>query len=87
MPKQKSFKIHFSILMHRRHEYKLESECKFFVIVCHDVFLEVLCFGNRCQFIKLERVGRRFYRPINSMFNEMPFLRLHLNLEPRFFLL
>ena len=36
-------------------------EMRFFVILCGDVLLEVLQFGNRRQLVKLERVGGRLH--------------------------
>ena len=56
---------------------------KFFVILCGDVLLEVLQFGNRRQLVKLERVGRRLHWIVDDCFGCRPFLRLRLNLMPR----
>ena len=51
---------------------------EFFVILCGDVLLEVLCWGDRRRLTKLERIGRRFHWSIVKFFDEMPFLRLNL---------
>ena len=51
---------------------------KFIVRLCHDVFLEVLIFGDRRRITKLERVGRRFHLSIGNFLKERPFLRLRL---------
>ena len=61
-----------------------EKEVQFFVILCHDVFLEILRWGNRRQHVKLERVGQRFHWNIERWFWNTPFLRLSLLLAPRF---
>ena len=58
---------------------------KFFVILCGDVLLEVLQFGNRRQLVKLERVGRRLHWIIENRFGNRPFLRLGLDLNSRFY--
>ena len=54
----------------------------FIVRLCHDVLLEALLFGDRRRLTKLERVGRHFYRIIEEFFQQMPFLRLDLILDP-----
>ena len=57
---------------------------EFFLVLCHDVFLEVISWGNRRQLIKLERIGKRFHWNIERWFSKTPFLRLDLCLGPRF---
>ena len=64
-----------------------EEEVQFFVILCHDVFFEVLRWGNRRQLAKLERVGKRFHWNVERWFLKTPFLRLDLLIVPRFCLL
>ena len=59
---------------------------KFFVILCGDVLLEVLQFGNRRQLVKLERVGRRLYWMVENFYGGRPFLRLDLDISLRFYL-
>ena len=58
------------------------KEFEFFVILCGDVLLEVLHFGNRRQLIKLERIGQRIHHIIEYYLVERPFLRLNFNIEP-----
>ena len=60
-------------------------EVRFFVILCGDVLLDVLQFGNRRQLVKLERVGRRLHRIAENFYGGRPFLRLDLELYPRFY--
>ena len=62
----------------------LSKKEKFFVIICGDVLLEVLQFGNRRQLVKLERVGRRLHWIVENFYGGRPFLRLGLNIYPRF---
>ena len=59
-----------------------EEEAQFFVVLCHDVFLEVIHWGNRRQLVKLERVGQRFHWNVERFFSKTPFLRLNLCLGP-----
>ena len=59
---------------------------KFFVLLCGDVLLDVLQFGNRRQLVKLERVGRRLHWMVENFYGGRPFLRLGLVLDLRFFL-
>ena len=47
-------------------------------VLCNDVLLEVLLFGNRRQLTKLELVGRRAHWMIEAFFAETPLLRLKL---------
>ena len=54
---------------------------EFFLILCGDVHLEVLSWGDRRRLIKLERIGRRFHWSVAKFFNEKPFLRLNLELR------
>ena len=63
----------------------LSKKEKFFVILCGDVLLEVLQFGNRWQLVKLERVGRRLHWMVENFYGGRPFLRLGLDLNPRFY--
>ena len=56
---------------------------KFFVLLCGDVLLDVLQFGNRRQLVKLERVGRRLHWVVGNFYGGRPFLRLGLNLNQR----
>ena len=58
---------------------------EFFLFLCHDVFLEVIRWGNRRQLVKLERVGQQFHWNVERWFSKTPFLRLDLFLAPRFF--
>ena len=62
-----------------------ENSVEFVLVLCHDVFLEVIHWGNRRQLIKLERVGQRFHWNIERFFSKTPFLRLDLLLAPRFY--
>lgn len=59
-----------------------ENGIRFLVRLCHDVLLEVVCYGDRRCLTKLERIGRRFHLFANNYFNEKPFLRLDLYLKP-----
>ena len=63
----------------------LSKKEKFFVILCGDVLLEVLQFGNRRQLVKVERVGRRLHWMVENFYGSQPFLRLDLNLNQRFY--
>ena len=60
------------------------NDVEFYVALCHDVLFEVLQCGNRRQLVKLQRIGRRFYRMIETYFGVKPFLRLNFRLEPGF---
>ena len=64
----------------------LSKKEKFFVLLCGDVLLDVLQFGNRRQLVKLERVGRRLHWIVENFYGSRPFLRLDLDLYPRFVL-
>ena len=57
---------------------------EFHVALCHDVLFEVLQCGNRRQILKLQRIGRRFYRMIETYFGVKPFLRLNFRFAFRF---
>ena len=57
---------------------------EFYLSPCFDVLEEVLRFGGRRRLAKLERVGRRFHRIIEQRLQDVPFLRLDLQLEPRY---
>ena len=50
------------------------------MILCGDVLLEVLSWGDRRRLTKLERIGRRFHWSVVKFFGEMPFLRLNFEL-------
>ena len=54
----------------------------FVVRLCSDVVLEVLCWGDRRQLVSLEKLGKRFHLLIDGWFEEAPFLRLDLYIEP-----
>ena len=60
---------------------------EFFIRLCGDVLLEVLRWGNRYKLAVLEKNGRRFHWIIDRYFREAPFLRLNLELLPRYLLL
>ena len=62
-----------------------DDDAERFVLLCYDVLLEVLRYGNRRRLVKLSRVGRRFHQIIERYFGKTPFLRLKLYLEKRFF--
>ena len=66
--------------------YEQEDAFGFIVRLCHDVFLEVLIFGDRRRLTKLERVGRRFHLCIENFFREKPFLRLGLRIDAYLFI-
>ena len=53
----------------------------YFVSLCRDVLLEVLCYGDRRWLTKLERVGRRFHWMAENFFSARPFLRIDLSLK------
>ena len=63
-----------------------DDEIEFYLRICGDIFLEILKFGDRRHLTKVERVGRRFHGLIDGYyyFAEKPFLRLNLQLKPRF---
>lgn len=52
----------------------------FRVALCTDVFMELLCFGDRRCLAKLETIGQRFHRIVNFYFGACPFLRLDLSM-------
>ena len=54
---------------------------EFFVILCGDVLLEVLCWGDRRRLAKLEQIGRRFHWTVLRFFDEVPLLRSSLELR------
>ena len=66
---------------------KLDDEkteaIEFSVRLCGDVFLGVLCFGERRRLTKLERAGRRFHRAVEDFLEMRPFLRLNIGLNRR----
>ena len=62
-----------------------ENSVEFFLVLCHDVFLEVIRGGNRRQLVKLERIGKRLHWNVERFFSKTPFLRMNLFLAPRFF--
>lgn len=55
---------------------------EFYVLLCYDVIIEVLQYGNRQRLTKLERIGRRYHRIAENYFGKYPFLRLNLILQP-----
>ena len=66
------------------HQAELEEDnAEFFLLLCNDVFLEIICWGNRRQLVKLESVGKRFHWNIERWLPTTPFLRLDLCLAPR----
>ena len=76
------------IYFFRNYRNNEQEEVKeiFFVRLCCDVFVEVLCYGNRCRLAKLERIGRRFHFGVKNFFAEMPFFRLNLQLRLGYFI-
>ena len=60
---------------------------EFSVSLCGDVFLEIICLGNRQNTVKLERVGRRIHWMVEKFSEERPFLRIGIEIDPWFFLL
>ena len=60
---------------------------EFYLKLCFDVFLEVLRFGNRRRFAKLEPIGRRLHLTIENFFKEIPYLRLNIMLKTGFIFL
>ena len=64
--------------------YENDEAVEFYLMLCYDVILEILQFGDRRQLTKLEGVGRRFHLLIEKWFGEKPFLRLDIRLEPGF---
>ena len=59
-----------------------EEVITFFVRLCGDVLVEVLCFAERRRLTKFERIGRRFHLISKNFFAEIPFLRLSLEFKP-----
>ena len=57
---------------------------EFYLRLCFDVLFEVFRFGCRRKLTKLERVGHRFHWLVENYFPDVPFLRLNLELRPRF---
>ena len=55
---------------------------EFFVVLCADVLLEMMEYGDRRQLIKSERIGGRFHRLIETYFGKKPFVRM--NFRPSF---
>ena len=53
----------------------------YFVSLCRDVLLEVLCYGDRRCLTKLERVGQRFHWMAENFFSARPFLRIDISLK------
>ena len=60
------------------------DDAELFVVLCHDILLEIFQHGSRRQLVKLQRIGRRFHKMIETYFREKPFLRLHFRLAPGF---
>ena len=65
-------------------ELPLQKKIEFYLRLCFDVLFEVFRFGCRRKLTKLERVGLRFHWLIEKYFPDVPFLRLDLELNPRF---
>ena len=63
---------------------KRERIIQFLVRLCSDVFLDVICWGNRRQLKELEKIGRRLHWLIDGRFKRAPFLRLDLFIKPRY---
>ena len=63
------------------------DDFKFIVRCCHKILLEVLLFGDRRMLAKLERIGRQFYRITEDSFEQRPFLRFCLQIDPRFLII
>ena len=55
---------------------------QFVVRLCSDAFLEVIYWGDRRKLTSLEKLGKRFHLLIDGCFEEAPFLRLDLCIEP-----
>ena len=71
--------------LHQNENEKEENDVEFFIVLylCHDLFFEVLQYGNRLQLTKLAVVGRRIYRFIELYFEQAPFHLLNIRLKPR----
>ena len=69
-----------------RKKAERKSLVEFLIRLCHDVLFDVLRMGNRYQLAELEKNGRRFHCLIDRYFKEAPFLRLNLELIPRYLL-
>ena len=77
-----------SLILRAFHQAEFEEDnAEFFLVLCHDVFLEVIHWGNRRQLIKLERVGQRFHSNVERFFSKTPFLRLVLLIGARLLVL
>ena len=61
-----------------------DETVEFFVCMYGDVVWEILGLGNRRQIVKLERVGRRIQRMVESYLGERPFLSFCLEINERF---
>ena len=59
------------------------TKIQFVVRLCSDLFLDVLCWGDRRQLASLEKLGKRFHLLIDGCFEGTPFLRLDLYIEPK----
>ena len=57
------------------------GDVEFFVVLCADVLLELMQYGDRRQLIKSERIGGRFHRLIEAYFRKKPFIRMDLRLS------
>ena len=70
------------VLFRNRSEIEIYPEAvEFFVVLCGDVLLEMMQYGDRRQLIKSERIGGRFHRLIETYFGKKPFLRMDLRLS------
>ena len=67
-----------------RKKAERKSLVEFLIRLCGDVLLDVLRWGNRYKLTVLEKNGRRFHWFIDRYFKEAPFLRLTLELIPRY---
>lgn len=69
----------------RKGKFSKKKELKgknvsFFVILCNDVLIEVIRFGDRYNLTALESIGRRFQHIIGGYLTKTPFLPLQLSI-------
>ena len=55
---------------------------EFLVLLCGDILVEVLRYGNRYKLVQLEKVGRRLHLIVEGFFENTPFIRLTLQINP-----
>ena len=67
-----------------KRNYEAEKKFEFIVRLCNDVLLEALHFGDRRWLSKFESAGRRFHLIIENCLNQMPFLRVDIEIDPWF---